>query len=1237
MTLSRLRGLSALVFLLLLTAASVLHGQGAQGAIVGRVTDKTGAVVKNATVVITNEATGVAMNLTTNDVGEYSYSSLNAGVYTVTVSAPTFESYKRQHITIDVDVRTTADIVLQVGKESSEVTVAAEVQQISYDSSNLGMTVEEKSITDLPLIYGNPFALEFLTPGVTLSGVSPNLHVYDSGTATVSVNGSSLNALDYKLDGAPDNRIRYSAYTPSTEFVSQYRVSTAAYDASQGHSSGGFVNVQLRSGTSQFHGSIFGYYQNPKINANVWALTPTNSKPVFVREGFGVGGPILRKKLFFFAGYEHSRQGNPSVQLLSVPTDAERQGDFSDLLALDTTAYAQTCGSTATTLTSSTSKPINKYQLFDPTMAVASSTNHYNRLCIPGNKVTNINSIAQKLLSYYPEPNLTGTTTHLSNYSYTGIEPDNYHAIIARFDYTASERNTLYGHLLTSSRINPHSSNWFPPVSGTHLDYENRGVDIGDNYLLSSTTVLNTVLAVTRFTNQNVPTAQGVVTPTSLGMPSYLTAGLPATANAMPRIDLTGYTSLTTATGTQAEDNIGLASVGIVRQQGAHTLSIGAEYRHYMTSGMSGSGEQGAYTISGNLMTANDTTSNSVGGVGFSVASLEDGGYYTSGSQTENSDFSVVSDFYAVYFHDNWRVNKKLVLNLGLRWEYETPDIERNAKQAVAFNFGATNNVTTSGAAAYTANVATLQKASALLPNSINPTGGFVFARVNGAPMNAYSSPKLDFLPRLGFSYAINQKTVIRGGYGIFFDSLNSWLISGGNAGSTATFLVPQQGYSSVNSVVAPSYTTAGGLIVASTLANPFPNGLTAPTGNSLGTSTALGSSAQFLDPNPHVPYNQRWSLGFQRQFGPYIVGVDYVGNHGVHQFATQISTGTNTGGFEFDPVPAQYYSTVDGEYDQAENTALNSTVTNPFYGLLPSNSSNSLGSKTVAIAQLLRPYPEFASINSYRTTGMSIYHGAQTQVTRRFGTGFSLTGSFTYSRLLDATTYLNPTDAKPWYGVSSNDRPMRFSGSAIYQLPWGRGRRWLANSHSIVAQVAGGWQMQGVYQVQSGAPLNFTRNDVYLGNGNPGNSAWSRSSYKNSIGLTGTAGLGYWFDTSKWLQSASNPMVTAKLAQGVVSCPTTTTALCPNSFPGTYQLRHFPLRYNTLRADHLNQLDIGLQRQMQAWRYGTLQFRVEAVNALNHPVYSAPTADPTSSTFGQITAQANQPRVFQFAGFYRF
>ncbi|MFC6647468.1 carboxypeptidase regulatory-like domain-containing protein [Granulicella cerasi] len=1210
----------------------MMHAQGDRGALLGRVTDKNGAVVSGATVTITNEETGVVTSTTSNDAGDYNVPPMIAGRYTVQVSAPGFEGFKAQHVVVDVGTRIQVDASLLVGSAKSEVTVEADAQTLNTTNAELGMTIEQKSITDLPLIYGNPFALEFLTPGITISGVNPNIHVYDSGTATVSVNGSSLNSLDYKLDGAPDNRVRYSAFTPSTEFVSQYRVSTATYDATQGHSSGGFVNTQTKAGTNRLHGSLFAYYQNPKINANSWQpvtdANKTNSKPTFVREGFGVGGPLLRDKLFFFGGYEHSRQGTPNPTQLSVPTLAERGGDFSALLGQDTTAGATQCGTTSTTLTGT----VNKYQLFDP-FSTAGTTGV--RKCLVGNKVASVSPIATALFKYYPNPNAGSANSDVNNYYYAGVEPDNYYAVLGRFDYTIDQRQNMYLRLLTSHRQQKKNM-WFGSVSGTSLDYENRGVAFGYTIALTPATAISAILSYTRFTTNSAPLDQGQVSPTTIGMPSYLVDGLPTSAQSLPRIDLTGYTSASTATGAASEDDIWMGNVSVSTQKGKHLLRYGGEYRRYLTNGVSSSGEQGAYKVDGNWMTQTYSTKNSVGSLGYSVAMLEEG-LLTSGSQTQNSDFAVRSDYYAGFLQDDWRLTSKLTVNVGLRWEYETPMAERNGKEAVYFNTTATNSATSAASIYATKTAGT----NALLPASINPLGGFVFANTNGYGKNPYNSPINQYSPRVGFAYAADSKTVLRGGYGIFFDSLNSYYMSGGNTGSTTTFLVPQQGYSQVTNVTAPSYNTKTATqTITSTLANPFPGGLTAVTGNTLGTSTALGQNVQFLQSNPHTPYNQRWSFGVQRQFGQFIASIDYVGNHGVHLPVGQSSSGTNSGGREYNAVYRQNLSTVQNAYDYGNNTALTQTVTNPFYGILPSGAVNNLGSSTTYVYNFLRPFAEYGSVNAYTTDGMSMYHSLQAMVQKRFSSGLSMTAAFTWSRTTDATTFLNTSDTKPWYGVSANDRPLRLATSAIYMLPWGHGRKWLGDSRGIVAQIVGGWQVQGVYQIQSGAPLTFTGNDPYYGGDNPGNSHWSRSDYKNSIGKNASyAAQGYWFNTSNWLQSASN--TSAK--NQAVTCSTTSvtynaaTGICSLAFPGSYQIRTSALRYNTLRADNLNQMDVGLQRQFGVYKFGTLQFRAEAINVLNHPVYTAPSTDPTATTFGLISSQANQPRVYQFSGFFRF
>jgi hypothetical protein len=479
-----------------------------------------------------------------------------------------------------------------------------------------------------------------------------------------------------------------------------------------------------------------------------------------------------------------------------------------------------------------------------------------------------------------------------------------------------------------------------------------------------------------------------------------------------------------------------------------------------------------------------------------------------------------------------------------------------------------------------------------------------------------YQAQVLNLLPRVGLSYRIEQNTVIRAGFGIFNDSLSSFYLSGGNAGSTSTFLLPQQGFTQSTTA---SGTGDSGLTFTSTLANPFPSGIALPTGNSLGLQTFLGNAITFQPLNPRNPYNMRWSAGIQHEFGAWLADISYVGNHGVHLPVQK----------EYNAIPQQYLSTYTQGYDADENTKMTTTINNPFYKVLPSTVALGSGT-TAALGQLVKPYPEFTSVSAYITTGMSIYHSAQASLVRRFSNGASFTSAFTWSKSLDATQFLNPSDVQPWYGLSSNDRTLRLATSGIYQLPWGRGRRFL-NKGGIASALAGGWQMQGVYQVQSGQPLSFspaslatsgTSLPVYLGS-NPADSAWGRSGYKKSVPSPGSAGT--WFNTANWANKTGSSTATGKL---------------PGLYGNQYQVRTLPIRFSGLRADYLNQFDAAVQRNFaltRIWEPATLQFRFDFINVLNHPVFSAPSTDWTSTTFGQITAQGNAPRIYQFEAFLRF
>ncbi|GGA68285.1 hypothetical protein GCM10011507_19750 [Edaphobacter acidisoli] len=1196
-----MRTLKFSLFILLFSLLpALLVGQADRGGISGRVTDNTGAVLPQTTVTLRNEGTGVVQTAVTNADGVYTFQNLNPGSYDITVNRSGFKKVEHAHTVVDVNQVNQQDISLQIGGNSEVVEVTTGVQQLQTTSGSIGMVVEQRSIQELPLVYSNPFTLEVLAPGILVSGVNPDIHAYDSSTATVSVNGSVLNSLEYRLDGAPDNRIRLSAYTPGTEFINQYKVETASYDATEGHSSGGFVNTSLKSGTNQFHGVAFSSYQNPTLNTNYWHLAPgIPAKAVWLREGGAIGGPIKRDKLFFFTGYEHSRAATPNVQTLTIPSLAERGGNLSELYALDPSHPAGTS---------------NKYQLYDPTTGQTETGGPCGtgktcvvRQPIPGNIITNINPIAAAALKYYPTPNTTPNSAGGGNFSYAGAEPDYYWATIARVDYTINPKQQLFGHWVQSRRFQKGKNAYFTPVSGTNLTYQNKGAAFGYTYTINPTLVFDAHLTWTRFVNQNTVPSQGILNATTIGMPSYLVDGLGPTADFFPRLDITGYQSLDSDNGVLSHDDVTLGSVQISKLVGKHFLRAGYEYRMYNTNGGINTQSNGRYQHNGSYTTA--TNSTSAQSIGFGLAQFEYG-LPQSSAITINSDLASRSNYMAEWLQDDWKAQPNLTINLGVRFEYEGPNNERNQKANTYFDFNAVNPV----AAASQANYAAIAPTNPLLPaaSAFTVNGGLRFLGDPSTPFpghQTYHTQILNVLPRAGFSYEFANNTVVRGGFGIFDDSLSTFYMSGGNSGSTSTFLLNQQGFTQTTTA---SGSPDSGLTFTSTLANPFPAGIAQPTGSSLGLETFIGQSVTFQPTNPKTPYNMRWSLGLEHQFGAWLADMAYVGNHGVHLPIQK----------DYDAVPAKYLSTYTAGYDANINSAMSATVNNPFYKVLPNTVS--LGSsKTVAVSQLLRPYPEFTDVTAYITSGMSIYHSFQATVVRRFTNGASFTSAFTWSKSLDATQYLNPSDSAPWYGLSANDRTFRIASSGIYQLPFGRGRRFL-NQGGIVSAITGGWQVQGVYQVQSGQPLSFTGSSlpIYLGTGSPSNSAWGRSGYKKSI--SGPGNPGNWFNTADWATTTSKA----------------TSGLIPGVYGNQYQIRTMGLRFDGLRADFLNQFDGAIQRDFSLSRVYeplVLQIRGDFINAFNHPVYSAPSSDWTNSTFGEITAQGNQPRIYQFEAFLRF
>jgi len=446
-------------------------------------------------------------------------------------------------------------------------------------------------------------------------------------------------------------------------------------------------------------------------------------------------------------------------------------------------------------------------------------------------------------------------------------------------------------------------------------------------------------------------------------------------------------------------------------------------------------------------------------------------------------------------------------------------------------------------------------------------SGGLTFAGVGGMPRGLWHTSTKEFMPRVGFAYSIRPTTVLRGGYGIYYEPLGVMNIN-----------VNQSGFSSSTAFVG---SIDNGQTYTANLTNPFPGGFVMPVGAANGASTFLGQSISFFNPGLTNPYMQRWQFALQQQLpGKALLELSYVGNRGTRLRATQ----------DLNPVPRQYYSTLPAR-DQTTINFLGAAVPNPFYPLLP---STNLAATTVATSQLLKPYPQFSGVTAVMNSGFSWYHGLQVRTEKRLSAGLSAQYSFSWSKFMQAISYLNSTDPRPEKVISDLDRPFRSTVSCVYELPFGKGKPLGAAANKAVSRMISGWQVQGVYTNQSGAPLGF--GDALL---LPG------ETMANVLLPASQRSIGEWFNVSAFNRTSSQ-----QLASNIITLSSA---------------------FSQVRAPGVNNFDLSAIKNTRIRERLGLQFTAEFINALNHPQFTAPNTTPTSSAFGQVTGSFTWQRIIEF------
>ncbi len=910
----RFKGFLGLVIAFALVGG-VAWGQEDRGRVSGLVADSTGAVVPGAAVTLTSEGTSVVRTTNSDKGGAYIFEYVLPGLYTVSANSKGFQTISVEHVRVEVAQRVGVNLTMKVGEQTEQVTVTQSGgAALRTEDATLGYTIEQRLITDLPSLYGSSFEFQLLAPGVTSTTLANGNHTYEGGSESAKVDGSQSGQTEFTLDGAPDSRnggAVTTAYVPSRDFIGEFRLITSPYDATLSHTSGGSLDASIKSGTRSFHGGGSWFFQPQGVDAPAFSLQNTGVPPAatYNRESGEVDGPIIRNKLFFFTGLE--RQYNSaaaSTTTQTVPTDAEKTGDFSALLGLSPTLITNTvrCKVGATTYFAA---PYNTYQIFNPysTTPDPNCPGQYLRTPYANNIITSIDAVAKKILGYYPEP--TGSSVQTANGQNNFISNvnnvDHYWSSTSRLDYNLSDKQKLFGHFIISERQQPGKNAFFPGASGQTLTLKNRAVAVDYVNTLNATTVLNLRYSLTRFTTVTSLDAQ--TTSTDLGVNANALAGANPLAKGFPQVKITGFATLGNSDPGYEADNIHDAQINLTKSLGRHQVRVGAEWREYQANKADLTGEHLSISSTGAYMKGPSNVGATTSPIGQGLASMEAG--LSEGTQmTLNAATANDTDYWSGFFQDDWKALPNLTINLGLRYEYGSPVRERYNKSITGFDFGATSPIAAQAQANYAAH-----PASILPVSNFKVLGGLDYATPGGKNQSLWNGQKNNFSPRIGLAYQPIPKMVIRAGFGIFFSHLGEYVQYGIPTGFTqSTSTVP---------------TLDNGLTFVATLQNPFPNGLVQPSGASNGLLQNVGQSISFLPQRPKNPYSERYSLGIQYQLpGEIIFEADYVGSTGQHVRIAR----------DYDALPDSYLSTSPTRDASmiATNAALVANYTNPFAGI---------------------------------------------------------------------------------------------------------------------------------------------------------------------------------------------------------------------------------------------------------------------------------------------------------------
>ncbi|MCC6342655.1 MAG: carboxypeptidase regulatory-like domain-containing protein [Bryobacterales bacterium] len=1179
--------------------------QTSSASVGGQVKDSSGAVIPDAVISVVNTETNVARGATANAEGIYVITNLIPGSYKLSATFQGFKNLEQGPFTLRVGDRVTLDLTMEVGSQTERISVTAEVPLLRTEDAQTGQVIDNRRIQELPQYNRN--ALAFATLTANVNGTSDQM----SRGSDFRINGGRTAAAEYYIDGLAVSTGYYHDIppaVPSMEAVGEFKVITNGLSAEYGRLSGGAVTLVTRAGTNEFHGSAYEFFKNDMLNANDWNSNRFGrAKGVFHENVFGasLGGPIWipkvykgRDKTFFFLNFEGGRYRSGSNTLLAgVPTELERSGDFSQTL-IDSGLKAQ---------------------IFDPLTAKLEGT-RVKRDPFPGNMIpqTRFNPLSKIYLGYYPQPNRAPRpgSSHDSNFVGTSTNPSSNNKWTGRLDQNWNERHATHftaTHFDNSSQ----SPRWLSPLQAASVTTGRAYTGSLDHIMtISPTTTLNLRGGIVRsytLTGQQVDVD-------AAGWPIQQEV-LNLLGTTKGRVPLLGVRDTITDIGggqvSQAYDTIYSGLASLQKLWGRHTLKVGYEHRRYYSNVPSG-GRFSTYTVRSLTSQYYDSP---VNGYGSGLAGWLLGGI-AGGDGVQYAGPASLQTYHGAYIQDDFRVNSKLTINMGIRWDFEPPRTERFDRQTFwdkDYKWPWTPNAGWSWDQV-------LKITGTNMPAPDWVTKG-IYGRAVMMGTKEYPGRTLQwslpyhFGPRLGMAYQLMPKTVLRASYGVIWGTSTGSQFLNGSMWNI--------GYGDLARLVQGG-SPDGGLTFPLTFDRPMPNGIGyVPVTRDVNELNKSVMGNWFLASAPNITPEHEHVISFnlQREFGS-----------GTNSWVIEGAYNANLGrgipyylGMGEHILPDAYHKI------GPLGMALSTQVPNPFHGQIAPLTG--MGGATLPYGRLFQLNPLWSEIWTVgEPLGTSNYHSGYFQVEHRFGRGFSLLANYTLSKLLQDSGALDGQQGMPFpqaglglgsvYGLAGSDITHKMLLNYSWDLPVGKGKALLGDPQTIQAKaldkVLGGWSLAGTTTFRSGTPIAVRTPSNTVGG--PGSQWYNighgrdsqpvfvvpRVNYNNGVSghtaLEGSAGFTRYFDPAAF-----------RIVQG-------------------YEIGDVPSYLTRMRGPGFSQFDFALMKSFPVLSEARrLQLRFEAQNILNHMNAGNPDSSIVSRTFGMITSQSGIPRRIMIAAKFQF